>query len=56
MYTINHFDNYQNVALDEIKIKYAKQSILDILPDLNRDDVSSQKIQEIKLDELVSLV
>jgi len=43
MYTFNHFDNDQIVALDEIKIKYAKQSILDRLPYSNWDDVTSQK-------------
>ena len=53
MHIFNHFDNGQNLALDEIELKYAKQSGLDILPDLNWDDVTSQiKNKEMKLDAL----
>ena len=49
MYIFNHFDNDQNLALDEIELKYTKQSVLDILPDSNWDDVTSQiKNKEIK--------
>ena len=45
------------MAPDEIELKYAKQSILNILPDLNWDDVTSQiKNNEIQLDELLSLL
>jgi len=44
MHIFNHFDNGQNLALDEIELRYAQQSILSILPDLNLDDVTSQKI------------
>ena len=47
----NHVDNDQNLALDEIELRYAKQSIWHIFPDLNWDDVTSQiKDNEIKLD------
>ena len=42
MYIFNHFDDDQNLALDEIELRYAKQSILNILPDLKWDDVTSQ--------------
>jgi len=53
VYIFNHFDNGQNLALHEIELKYAKQSILSILPDLNWDDVTSQiKNKEMKLDAL----
>ena len=56
MYILNHFDNNENLALDEIELKYAKQSITNILPDLNLDDVTSQvKDIEIKLDALLSI-
>ena len=52
----NYFDNDQNLAFDEIELKCAKQSILNILPDLNWDGVTSQKNKEIKLDELLFLL
>ena len=42
MYILNHFDNDQNLTLDELELRYAKQSILSILPDLNWDVVISQ--------------
>ena len=42
MFIFNNFDNDQNLALDEIELKYAKQSILNILPDLNWDDLTLQ--------------
>ena len=35
MYMFNHFDNYQTLILDERELRYAKQSILNILPNLN---------------------
>ena len=45
------------MALDEIELRYTKQSILNILPDLNWDDVTSQiNNKEMKLDELLSLL
>jgi len=57
VYIFNHFDNGQKMALHEIELKYAKQFILSILPDLNWDEVTSQiKNEEIKLDELLSLL
>ena len=57
IYISNHCDNGQNLVLDEIELKYAKQSILNILPNLNWDVVISQtKNKEIKLDELLSLL
>ena len=57
MYSLNHVDNDQNLALDEVELKYAKQFISNILPDLNWDDVISQiKNKEIRLNELVSLL
>ena len=57
MYILNHFDNDQNLASDEIELRYAKQSILNILPNLNWDVVISQiRNTEIKLDELLSLL
>ena len=57
MYIFNHFDNDQNLALDEIELEYAKQSVLNIVPDLIWDDITSQaKNKEIKLDELLSLL
>ena len=46
MHIFNHFDNDQNLALDEIELKYAQQSILNTLPDLTWDDVSLQKIDK----------
>ena len=50
MYTFNHVDNVQNLAVDEIKLKYAKQSILNISPEFNWDDVTSQiKNKELSL-------
>ena len=42
MYNFKHVDNGQNLAVDEVELKYAKQSIMNILPDLNWDDVTSQ--------------
>ena len=42
MHIFNHFDNDQNLALDEIELRYTKQSIQNILPDLNWDVVNSQ--------------
>ena len=42
MYIFNHFDNDQNVALDEIELTYAKQSILNIWLNLTWDVVTSQ--------------
>ena len=42
MYIFNHFDNAQDLALDEIELRYAKQSILSALPDLNWDVVIPQ--------------
>jgi len=42
MYVINHFDNDQNSILDEIELTYAKQYILNILPNLRWDVVISQ--------------
>ena len=54
MHIFNHFDNDQNLALDEKELRYAKQSTLSILPDLNWDVVISQiKNKEIKLDEFL---
>jgi hypothetical protein len=35
MYISNHLDDDQNLVFDEIELKYAKQSILSILPNLN---------------------
>ena len=53
----DHFDNDQNLALDEIELRYAKQSILSVLPDLNWDVVISQiRHKEIRLDELLPLL
>ena len=46
MYILNHFDNDRNLALDEIELKYAQQSILNTLPDLKQGDVTSQKINK----------
>jgi len=46
MYILKHFDNDRNLALDEIESKYAQQSILKTLPDLNWGDVTSQKINK----------
>ena len=57
MYIFNYFDNDQNLALDEVELKYAKQYIWNILPYLNWDDVTSQiKNKEIRLDELLPLL
>ena len=42
MYILKHFDNDQSLGLDEIELEYATQSISNILPDLNWDDVTSQ--------------
>jgi len=42
VYFFNDFDNDQNLALDEIELNFAKQSISNILPDLNWDDVTSE--------------
>ena len=57
MYTFDHFDNDQNVALSEMKLRYATQSILNILPDFKWDDVTSQiKNKGIEFDELSSLL
>jgi len=42
VYMFNHFDNDQNLAVDEIEVNCAKQSISNILPDLNLDDVTSE--------------
>ena len=46
MYILNHFDNDRNLAIDEIELKYAQQSILNTLPDLKQGDVTSQKINK----------
>lgn len=57
MHIFNHFDNDQNLMLDETELEHAKQSILNILPELNWDDVASQiKNKEIKLETLLSLL
>ena len=57
MYTFDHFDNDQNVALSEMKLRYATQCILNILPDFKWDDVTSQiKNKGIEFDELSSLL
>ena len=46
MYIIN-FD--QNLELDEMESRYAKQSVLHVLPDLNWNDFTSQiKDKEIR--------
>ena len=45
------------MALDEIELKYAKQTLLNILPDLNWDGVTSQiKSKGIEFEELLSLL
>ena len=41
MYVFNRFGNGQNLTLDEIELKSAKQSVLNILPGLNWEDVTS---------------
>ena len=57
MQIFNHFDDDQNLVLDEMELKYAKQSISNILPDLNSDNVTSQiNSKAITLDELLSLL
>ena len=55
MYILNRFDNDQNLTSDKIELRYAKQSIVNILPDLHRDVVISQiRHKEMELDELLS--
>ena len=54
MCIFNNFDNDQNVV-SEMKLRYATQFILNILPDFKWDDVTSQiKIKGIEFDELLS--
>jgi hypothetical protein len=57
MNIFNHFDNDHNLVLDEIELTHAKQSILNILPNINWNDIVSQiKNKEIKLESLLSLL
>ncbi len=57
MYIFHHFDKNNNLALDEIELQQAKQSILNILPNLKWDHITSQiQNNEIKLDTLLSLL
>ena len=57
MNIFNHFDNDYNLVLDEIELTHAKQSILNILPNINWNDIVSQiKNKEIKLESLLSLL
>ena len=57
MNIFNHFDKDHNLVLDEKELKYAKESILMVLPNLEWQDVKNKiENKNLKVQNLLELL